>query len=145
MAVQTSSADEEAIRQLDAEWSAAASGGIDNLDKVVAFYAPNGSAVWPGAPAFKGTRNIRKAWKQSFTEMEGLKLKFAPVTIEVAPGGQMASDFGKVSLQYKQKKRVNRKMVMETVRQRAKYVVVWTKIDGEWKVLYDCWNLNEAD
>lgn len=144
MAAATVTTDEEEIRRLDAEWSNAASGGIENLDRVVAFYAPNGSAVWPGAPAFQGTRNIRRAWKQSFTEMENLKLKFGPVKIEIAPGGQMASDFGKVSLQYTQKKRVKGKVVQETVRQRAKYVVVWTKIDGAWKVLYDCWNLNEA-
>ena len=27
----------------------------------------------------------------------------------------------------------------------AKYVVVWKKVGGAWKVLYDCYNMNQAD
>lgn len=135
MTVQEMSADEEAIRKLDAEWSDAASGGVGNLDRVVAFYAPNGSTVWPGAPAAHGTKNIRKAWKNAFESFKDLKLKFGPTRIEVSQSGDMASDFGKVAMEYT-KPRKGR------VKEQAKYVVVWIKVDGAWKVLYDCYNSN---
>ncbi len=145
MPVQETTADAEAIRRLDADWSDAASGGIANLDRVVAFYAPNGSTVWPGAPASKGTRNIEKAWKAAFQELEGLKLKFRPTEIQVSADGTMASDFGKVALSYVETRKVKGRTSKQRVRQQAKYVVVWVKIDGAWKVQYDCWNLNSAD
>jgi ketosteroid isomerase-like protein len=138
-------ADIAAIRRLDAEWSEAASGGIANLDRVVEFYAADGSTVWPGAPASKGSKNILKAWKRSFQELEGLKLKFGPTDIRISADGTMASDFGRVAMSYLVAKRVNRQTTKQRIHSRAKYVVVWTKADGEWKVLYDCWNLNSGN
>jgi ketosteroid isomerase-like protein len=66
---------------------------------------------------------------------DGLKLRFIPERIVISYDATLASDFGKVEFAHKEKG----KRVMET----AKYVVVWRKERGSWKVLYDSWNTNK--
>src|SRR5262245_38955048 len=125
-------ADEAAISRLDEEWGNAAT--AKNLDAVVGFYAPDGSLVWPERPAVHGTAGIRANWKKMMKAYAGLKLRFIPERIVIADDGTLASDFGKVQFGHTEKG----KRIMET----AKYVVVWRKENGSWKVLYDSWNTN---
>jgi uncharacterized protein (TIGR02246 family) len=129
------SADEKAIRKLDVEWGDAAC--KKDLETVVACYARDGSVVWPGAPAAHGTANIRAAWKGIFKEFKGLTLKFTPERIDISHDGDMAVDFGKVAFGHDTPK--------GRVEESAKYVVVWKKVRGAWKVLYDSYNMNQAD
>lgn len=122
----------EIIRQLDVEWGNAASNY--DLDAVVAMYAPDGSLVWPGAPAVHGTADIRTAWTGMFNTYQGLHLEFTPERIDFSEADDLAIDFGKVALSYE--KSGNR------VEEAAKYLVVWKKVEGAWKVLYDSYNAN---
>ena len=46
----------------------------------------------------------------------------------------MASDFGRVYSEWQTPQGV--------VKSTDKYLTVWKKIDGGWKVLYDAWNTN---
>jgi ketosteroid isomerase-like protein len=126
--------DEKKIRQLDAAWGDAAC--KKELEAVVAFYAPNGSLVWPGAPAAHGTAKIRAAWSE-LLKISGLALRFTPERIDIAQYADIAVDFGRVDFQHDAAK--------GRVEEISKYVVVWKKIDGTWKVLYDCYNANTAD
>jgi ketosteroid isomerase-like protein len=127
--------DEKEIRRLDEEWSKAATKAASNqedpklVEDVVAFYAADGSTVWPGDQAQHGTAKIRAGWKAGLKAFRSLQ--FTPERIDVAKGGDLAIDFGKVAITDK-----------ESVMQQGKYVVVWTKIGREWKVLYDCYNMN---
>lgn len=130
MAAKKQSSAASQIRKLDKEWGDAASG--HDLDAVVAFYARDGSVVWPGEKAHHGTAAIRKAWARMFRTMPELYLRFTAERIVVSKGGDLASDFGKVTMRESKKS----KTVI------AKYVVVWRKENGAWKVLYDCYNLN---
>ncbi len=125
-------ADEAAIRRLDEEWGKAAS--AKKLDAVVGFYAHDGSLVWPGEPAVHGTTHIRASWKKMIDTIPGLNLRFTPERIVISDDGSLASDFGKVEFGHE----VDGKPVMEI----AKYVVVWRKEKGGWKVLYDSYNMN---
>lgn len=125
--------DETAIRRLDEEWGKAAT--AKNLEAVVGFYAHDGSLVWPGAPAAHGTQHIRASWKEMMDTTPGLKLRFTPERIVISDDASLASDFGKVEYGHE----VDGKPVMEI----AKYVVVWRKEKGSWKVLYDSYNLNK--
>lgn len=125
-------ADEAAIRRLDDEWGKAAS--AKNLAAVVDFYAHDGSLVWPGQPAVHGTAHIRASWKEMMDTIPGLNLRFTPERIVISDDASLASDFGKVEFGHD----VNGKPVMEI----AKYVVVWRKEKGGWKVLYDSYNMN---
>ncbi len=126
-------ADETAIRKLDEEWGKAAS--AKDLDAVVAFYAADGSLVWPGAPAAHGTDEIRANWQNMLKTTQGLSLRFIPERIVIADDGTLASDFGKVEFGHDPNEWVH---IQET----AKYVVVWKKVKGSWKVLYDSYNMN---
>ena len=67
-------ADEKKIRALDKQWGEAAT--RKDLDAVVAFYAPDGSLVWPDAPAVHGT----KAAAKPGTRASGSPTSWAPST-----------------------------------------------------------------
>jgi uncharacterized protein (TIGR02246 family) len=124
----------EAIKELDAEWAKAAC--AKNLDRVISFYAKDGSVVWPLGPAAKGHAAIRAQWKQAFNDLNNPfpYLDFKPMHIEVSDGGDMAVDFGVVHFAPNPKP--------DDPQNVAKYLVVWKREHGHWKVLYDCWNYN---
>jgi uncharacterized protein (TIGR02246 family) len=134
MGAEKHGADEAAIRRLDEEWGKAAT--AKNLDAVVDFYAADGSLVWPGQRAAHGTAQIRRNWKKMMALYDGLKLKFIPERVVISDDATLASDFGKVEFGHKEKGK--------PVRETAKYVVVWRKEKGSWKVLYDSYNTNSA-
>ena len=124
--------DEKAIRALDTAWSEAA--GKMALETVVGFYAPDGSVVWPDHPAAHGTAAIRSRWSELFKTTPGLYLKFEPEQIVIAADHDLASDFGVVHFGFDTPRGPQR----ET----GKYVVVWRREKGRWRVLYDCYNMN---
>jgi uncharacterized protein (TIGR02246 family) len=124
--------DEAAIRAVDAQWSKAAT--AKNMTKVMKFYAKDGSVVWPDQPPARGHKAIRASWESIFKANPGMYLDFKPVLIEIAEGRNMASDFGVVHFA--------RNAKPDDTENTAKYLVVWKKEQGEWKVLYDCWNWN---
>ena len=124
-------ADEKKIRELDVQWGDAAC--KKDLRAVVSFYASDGSLVWQGNPAAHGTAAIRANWKKMI-KTAGLKLRFIPKRIVVAAAGDLATDFGVVEIGQDTDKGPT------TVK--AKYLVVWKKSRGTWKVLYDSYNTN---
>jgi ketosteroid isomerase-like protein len=113
--------EQQAIAKLDAEWSKAAK--KKDVEKVVSFYSGKGSVVWPDQKARHGTRAIRAAWERAYKEDPNLSLTFEPERIEIARGGDIGVDFGSVSF---------------GADESAKYLVVWKRENGDWKVLYDC-------
>ena len=125
--------DKKTIRALDKKWGLAASS--NDLDGVVSMYARNGTLVWPDNPPYHGTEAIRAQWTKMFKEYPKLKLVFTPTRIDISEAGDMAVDFGVVDFQFTAPEGVQRQI--------AKYVVVWRKVRGAWKVLYDSWNGNE--
>ena len=127
-------AEEKAIRALDKAWSDAAT--RKDLRKVVAFYATDGSLVWPDTPPIHGKAAILMAWKSTMASIPGLVLKFSPERIHVSDAGDLASDYGVVFMQQKGEAGIEKIT--------AKYLVVWKKQKGAWKVLYDSWNYNVA-
>jgi uncharacterized protein (TIGR02246 family) len=124
-------AEEQVIRQLDDQWNAAVQ--KKDPEANVAFYATDGVAMWPDAPAAKGTDAIRKAWTE-ILKAPNLQLSFAPEDITISQAGDLATDVGWV------------KAEMDTpqghVKEDAKYLVVWKKVNGAWKVQYDTFNSN---
>jgi uncharacterized protein (TIGR02246 family) len=124
--------DEAAIRALDTQWSKAAT--AKNVDHVMKFYATDGSVVWPDQPPAKGHAAIRASWKNIFKAAPDMYLDFRPTHIEIASGRDMASDFGVVHFAPGAKP--------NDTKNTAKYLVVWKRERGIWKVLYDCWNWN---
>ena len=138
-------AEEKAIHALDAAWGDACC--ARDAKAVAAFYAQNGTCVWPEQKAVYKRPAILKAWKK-ICEDSNLKLRFFPKRITFSRTGDLASDFGVVKGQFtgptkitkKGKKRITKTTI---IRPTFKYLVVWTKVTGKWMVLFDCYNYDK--
>ena len=87
-------------------------------------------------PPAKGHKAIRASWEAYFKASPKMYLDFRPTHIEIAAGGGMATDFGEVHFAPHAKP--------DDPNNTAKYLVVWKRERGTWKVLYDSWNWNAA-
>jgi ketosteroid isomerase-like protein len=87
--------DEQAIRDMDAEWSRAA----ENKDapKFASFYSETGSAMPFNAPIATGRAKAQELWAQLMAK-PGFSLRFAPTQVEVAKSKDMAYDIGTFEL-----------------------------------------------
>jgi uncharacterized protein (TIGR02246 family) len=122
-------ADEQAIRGQVDRWlqlvKAKDAAGIAEL------YAKDGAVMPPNAPIGKGRAGIQQTWT-SMMRTPGFDLTFAPEQIVVSSSGDMALDRGTYSLTIAPDG--------TTQTDTGKYVVVWRKIDHEWKAAADIFN-----
>lgn len=89
-------------------------------------YTANGVLYPPNSPAIRGTENIKEFWKGAYTAgLTGAKLE----TITAEAYGNHAIEEGKVTL-----------YVGDQVVGEEKYIVVWHKEDGKWKLHQDIFN-----
>ena len=125
-------AEMHAIRALDSRFSAA----VARLDVVgtAALYAPDATILPPGLPAVHGADAIRTMLASLFTA-PGLSITLRPQRIDIAAAGDLATDQGEVE--------VGMNTAEGPVIEVSKYLEVWRKVDGEWKLMYDTWNANE--
>jgi uncharacterized protein (TIGR02246 family) len=125
--------DEQTIRALDAEFGAAAA--RKDLAAEVALYAPDATMLPNDAPAAKGTVAIRLLWTE-ILKTPGLSINIVPEKIDISAAGDLATDMG------------HAETAMDgpqgRVKSLDKYLEVWRKVDGHWKVMYDTWNSNES-
>src|SRR5438046_10707040 len=130
----TSSADtkiEQALRDLDAKWSAAA--GDKDIDKTVSYYSEDAVVMPPNAPSAKTKETIRGAWKEMLTS-PGAAITWKATKVEVAKAGDLAY----VSGTYEQ---LMTDASGNPAKDRGKYVEIFKKqTDGTWKVIVDIWN-----
>jgi len=127
----TKSAIEKALRDLDAQWSAAA--GAKDLDKTVSFYSDDAIVMAPNASAANTKETIRSAWKEMLTT-PGAAISWKTTKVEVAKSGDLACLSGtyEVTMNDPSGKPAN---------DHGKYVEVWEKqADGKWKCGTDIWN-----
>jgi uncharacterized protein (TIGR02246 family) len=122
--------DEQIIRDLDVEWSRAAE--TKDLEKFVNFYSESGSAMPFNAPIATGRAKVKELLKTLMAK-PGFSLRFAPSRIEVAASKDLAFDLGTFVLNLDDEK--GAAMTIP-----GKYVVVWKKQNGEWKVEADIFN-----
>lgn len=120
---------EEQIRQLDQQWVEA----VKNQDAgaIAEFYAKEGVIMPPNAELAQGREAIRKAW-EGMLQLPEFSLQFGPSMIEIAEAGDMAYDIGTYKLSFKP--------AQSGIEDLGKYVVVWIKEDGDWKVAADIFN-----
>ncbi|NQY87864.1 MAG: DUF4440 domain-containing protein [Colwellia sp.] len=98
---------------------------------MASLYTKNGQLMPVGSEAIEGHANIAKFWQSVFDAgVTGLTLE----TLEVSTMGDTAAEVGKVQLKNKAGK------VIDT----GKYVVVWKRVDGIWKLHRDIWTSNMA-
>ena len=122
---------EQALRDLDAQWSAAAA--AKDLDKTVSYYSDDAIVMPPNAASATTKEAIRSAWKEMLTT-PGAAISWKATKVEVAKSGDLAY----VSGTYEE---TMTDASGKSVKDHGKYVEIFKKqADGTWKVVADIWN-----
>jgi ketosteroid isomerase-like protein len=132
-AADTTSAIEQAIRDLDDQWSKAA--GAKDVDKTISFYSDDALVMPPNAPSATTKEAIRKIWKDLLTDAN---ISWKTKKVEVAQSGDLAFSSGTYEVTLNDP-------TGTPVNDRGKYLEVWKKQpDGSWKCVADIWNSDLA-
>jgi uncharacterized protein (TIGR02246 family) len=121
--------DEQQIRDLEQQWAEAVE--ERDLEAIVGLFAEDGQIMPPNARSVSGREPIAEAW-QGILDLPELEFSFAPTAVKVAGSGDMAYVVGTYQLAYQGEE--------ARVEDAGKYVDVWEKIDGEWKVVIETYN-----
>jgi ketosteroid isomerase-like protein len=117
----------EAILALEREWSDRFQ--AKDIDWIIGHHWDDARQLPPGAPAVVGTEALRAAW-QEMADTEGLSLEWEPIHAKAS--GDLAYDVGKGVL-----------TTPDGVSRPVKYVVVWERRGGEWKIAVDMFSPDE--
>jgi len=122
-------AEAEKISELSDAWQKAVA--TRNIDACTTFYAPDAVEMLANAPIVEGSEAIYE-WFADWIFDTTVTNTFQSDVIEVASSGDLAYERGTWHF------------VMDTeegpIEDYGKYVVVWKKIDGDWKVIIDISN-----
>jgi uncharacterized protein (TIGR02246 family) len=122
-------AEEQAIRDVNSQMLAAAA--AKDAAALASFFATDGRVMMDNAPAAVGTAAVAEAWG-GMLQLPGASLTWTPTLIRVANSGDLAYDVGTYTLSFDGPD--------GKVTDNGKYVTVWTKVDGQWKVAADIGN-----
>jgi len=130
-----SDAGAQAIRNLEDQWSVALR--EKDVDKIISFYAADGVNMSPGRSIARGPEAIKERLVSMFADTS---LLFEDYTgsiekVEVSASGDLGYAYGQDELTVKSK--------VGNVKDKSKWVDIWKKIDGEWKVIVSSGNSNQ--
>lgn len=100
------------------------------IDSAAVHFADNCIQFMPNQPAIVGIENYKAAWKQN---IQFGKWQLDLNTQEVKASGHLATEYGKYSLTF----RPNETSPIPAMEDKGNYLVLWEKMEGEWKVLWD--------
>ena len=127
----TRSADETALKNLDAEWSKAA--GAKDVDKTASYYSDDALVLPPNMPTINGKQGARAMWQGMFS-VPGFGGGWKASKVEVARSGDLAYVTGTYELSETDAKG-------KPMTDKGKYLEVWKKQgDGTWKCVVDMFN-----
>lgn len=115
----------ESLMELDLEWAQRFADG--DIEWIAALQAENAVFLAPGAERLEGREAIREAWIGMLEIMPGAS--WEPVKVHVASSGDLAYTYGTASVPGP-----------DGMATPWKYLEVWTKVNGEWKVAADIFN-----
>ena len=125
-------------RDIKSDIDAANAKFVDAFNKgdaaaVAQLYAENATALPPGAPMAKGRDAIQAFWQGAIKAgVKNISLK----ALRVDQFGRAAREIGQFSLDAP-----NAQQQVQHVE--GKYVVLWRRIGGSWKLDTDIWNMNQ--
>jgi uncharacterized protein (TIGR02246 family) len=123
-------ADEEAIRKLDADWVKAAQS--KQVDAWLAFYSADAVVLPPNDKVAANRDGIRKAVGE-LLGLPGLAISWQPSKVEVAQSGELAYLYGAYEVSWDEAGKRTTDL--------GKNVEIWKKqSDGSWKCIVDTWN-----
>jgi uncharacterized protein (TIGR02246 family) len=99
----------------------------EDAQAVAQLYTETAEVIAPGAPIARGRTAIAEFWKAGFaaTPPKSIQLE----TREVESSGDLAVELGNVTLGFR-----------DGSTQKARYLVVWKREGGSWKLHRDIWN-----
>jgi uncharacterized protein (TIGR02246 family) len=93
---------------------------------IAQLYTADAQVIAPGAPVARGREAIAAAWQSSIDSgIRDVRLQ----TLDVESAGDLASETGVVEL-----------VARDGATTRARYVVVWKREGGQWRLHRDIWN-----
>lgn len=98
-----------------------------DLGRLASLYTPDAMALPPDGPLVRGRDGIKQMWGSIATEI-GLK-DVALHTLDLELAGDTAHEVGEATLQTQKHGTVV-----------VKFVVVWKRVDGQWRLHRDIWN-----
>lgn len=125
-------AEANAIRELDRLWLAAEV--AQDAAAASSFFASDAIEMPANGPSVVGKKAIQ-AWYAEWLGTPDMSVSFSPEVIEVAASGDMAYDRGAY--------RFATGGAQGHIEDVGKYLTIWKKIDGEWKVIVDTANSNQ--
>lgn len=102
-----------------------------NADAIAQLYATDALFMAPNEPTARGQSAIRGVWSE-FVKLPNLSLSLSPTRIDVASGGELATDIGTYTVTFTGEQ--------GQVTDRGKYMVQFRKIGTEWKIAHDIFN-----
>jgi uncharacterized protein (TIGR02246 family) len=124
----TRAADEAAIRALAKQWSDSAA--TKDPAKFAAFYAEDAAFLFENMPLVTGKAAIAEALGPMMQDTN-FALTFGSTKVEVARSGDIAYETGTYELTLTDQK------TKKPFSTKGKYIVVWKKVGGTWKVAVD--------
>ena len=119
------------IKELDAKWVAAFK--ARDFATIEALHAANGLLLPSNSPPIEGPKAIAAIWK-SWSELPNVEVDFGANRIEASSSGDMAYDYGWYTFAFDTDN--------GRVTDKGKYIVVWKKVGGRWKITADIFNMN---
>jgi uncharacterized protein (TIGR02246 family) len=125
----TRAADVKAVQDIEAAWVKDIA--TKDVDKVVSYFADDGSELLPNMPVISGRENIKGAWKQ-FMADPNFALTSQSSRAEASKGGDLVYTVGAYSMT------MSAPRGKKPVSDKGKYLTVFRKqADGSWKVVAD--------
>lgn len=101
-----------------------------DMDRLASLYTSDAMALPPDGPLVKGRDHIKQMWG-TVAQQIGLKeVRLQTVDLQIA--GETAYEVGEAAL------------TLQAGAAVVKYVVVWKKSDGQWRLHRDIWNAKGA-
>ncbi len=119
------------INEISAKWVAAFK--QRDFAAIEALYTSDGLLLPSNSPPIEGPKAIVEVWK-SWGELPNVEVTFGANRVEASSSGDMAYDYGWYIFAFDTDD--------GRVTDEGKYIVVWKKVGGAWKVAADIFNTN---
>jgi uncharacterized protein (TIGR02246 family) len=102
-----------------------------DAETMASLYTTDGIALPPDAPMVTGRDNIKQLWASVISGMGLKSVKLDTLDLEVA--GDTAHEVGEAKLELEP-------TAGQATSAAVKYVVVWKRVGGQWRLHRDIWN-----
>jgi ketosteroid isomerase-like protein len=128
--------EKDVIQNNEDQWTVALQ--TRDAEKIVSYYATEAVSMRPNQPIYIGHSAIRNGIESMLSDTTLLFNTYTGKVdaIEISVAGDMAYSYGHDAIMVKTKDGL--------VKDEGKWVDVWKKLDGQWKVIVSCGNSNKS-